>query len=75
MILHELNEVPKATVRISHWHAKCAHDTVLGYGDLDIKGCGIEWKYVMADYIGEDDLVQSCRPDLELIELQWEPAK
>lgn len=74
------NNLPDATVVISHWHATCnncghkcdfnekTHKTNLGWtaSEREGEGCGIEFTHVAAEYAGENGIVQRCRPDLEL---------
>lgn len=86
MILHDLRKIPKETLIIGHWSSKChacdigadyhekTHETALGYNVDGVTGCGIEWKYVMPEYTGEEDMVAKMRKDLEVIKFDWRPA-
>lgn len=71
----------KETLIIDTWNSSCgncgkganpeeaSHDTVLGYGVKNEKGCGVKWKYVSSNYSGMGkafyENIRKMRPDLE----------
>lgn len=73
----DISDKLKETLIINRFESRCgnchkgadprekSHETQLGYGKHDPKGCGAEWRFVTSDYTDMEQGVSAMRPDLE----------